>query len=58
MRRSSFTELDAALKQKNVRLLMALFRRSLATQIVMTDRSSRCVSVFVSAAVKTFWEIK
>jgi hypothetical protein len=45
----------AALKQKNVRLPMAFFRRkNLAKQIATTDESLHSVSVFVSVAVKHF----
>jgi hypothetical protein len=45
---------DATLKQRNVRLLMAFYRRSLAKQLVMTAKSLRSFSAFVSVAVKHF----
>jgi hypothetical protein len=53
--RSSCKVVDGALKQKNVHLPMAFFRRRVwGKQVVMTDMSLRSFSVSVSAAIKQF----
>jgi hypothetical protein len=47
---SAYTVPDAALKQKNVRLLMALFKHTVWLTGSMTDKSLRSFSVSLSVA--------
>jgi hypothetical protein len=55
VRKSSCKGPEAALKQKNVHVVMAFFRpNSLAKQIVITDKPLRSVSELVRIALKHF----